>query len=144
MDSTEAEVDSTEAEVDSTVGSADFTEGASVASAPRSGVHPPRLRWWLPTLPSAVLPSGLRWWVPIPPSVARFAPELIVSITDSSPVAFTTDDFSAHPSLPVPIRMMTATITVTPTPSISGYCYLTHRWVWNGHRRVHRLVRLCQ
>jgi hypothetical protein len=26
----------------------------------------------------------------------------------------------------------------------SGYCYLTHRWVWNGHRRVHRLVRLCQ
>jgi hypothetical protein len=56
--------------------------------------------------------------------VASFAPESIVSITDSLPVAFTTDDFSAHPSLPVPIYMMTATITVTPTPSIRDIAIL--------------------
>jgi hypothetical protein len=31
-----------------------------------------------------------------------------------------------------------------PYSADSGYCYLTHRWVWNGHRRIRRPVRICQ
>jgi hypothetical protein len=115
--SMEAEAASMEAEVDSTRGLADFTERASVASTVPSAVLPPCPQLWLHTPPSALLPSSLRWWVLTLLAAASFAPA-IASTTDSLPVAFTTDDFSARPSIAILIRMITDTIMVTPTMPI--------------------------